>query len=138
MSQSNYDVVTLRTEAPSHRFRATGWIGVPVPAPCTSSGRALLIDLPAAELVRRFAGHVFPTRGPRSRVPDPATLAAVVGEAMVAFVLADALLEKLGGDSLAEMRPRGAALRQSRLADLPMDNVPWQFAYLLAAAETQP
>ncbi|MCK4833077.1 MAG: chorismate synthase, partial [Anaerolineales bacterium] len=32
--------------------------------------------------------------------------AAVVGEAMVAFVLADALLEKLGGDSLAEMRPR--------------------------------
>ncbi|MGB4802708.1 MAG: chorismate synthase, partial [Anaerolineae bacterium] len=64
--------------------------------------------------------------------------AAVVGEAMVAFVLADALLEKLGGDSLAEMRPRGAALRQSRLADLPMDNVPWQFAYLLAAAETQP
>ncbi len=29
--------------------------------------------------------------------------AAVVGEAMVAWVLADALLEKLGGDSLAEM-----------------------------------
>jgi len=30
--------------------------------------------------------------------------AVVVGEAMVAFVLADALLEKLGGDSLAEMQ----------------------------------
>ena len=30
--------------------------------------------------------------------------AAVVGEAMVAFVLADALLEKFGGDSLAEMK----------------------------------
>ena len=29
--------------------------------------------------------------------------AGVVGEAMVAFVLADALLEKLGGDSLAEV-----------------------------------
>jgi len=29
--------------------------------------------------------------------------AAVVGEAMVAWVLADALLEKLGGDSLTEM-----------------------------------
>lgn len=55
--------------------------------------------------------------------------AAVVGEAMVAFVLADALLEKLGGDSLAEMRPRFAALRQARLSDLPMDNRPWQFDY---------
>jgi chorismate synthase len=30
--------------------------------------------------------------------------AAIVGEAMVAWVLADALCEKLGGDSLAEMR----------------------------------
>ena len=30
--------------------------------------------------------------------------ASVVGEAMVALVLADALMTKLGGDSLAEMR----------------------------------
>ena len=29
--------------------------------------------------------------------------AAVVGEAMVALVLADALLEKFGGDSIAEL-----------------------------------
>lgn len=57
--------------------------------------------------------------------------AAVVGEAMVAFVLADALCEKLGGDSLAEMRPRFAALRQSRLEDLPMNDTPWQFGYQL-------
>jgi chorismate synthase len=57
--------------------------------------------------------------------------AAVVGEAMVAYVLADALLEKLGGDSLAEMRPRFAALWQvpggRRLADVEMDNVTWRF-----------
>jgi chorismate synthase len=33
--------------------------------------------------------------------------AAVVGEAMVAWVLADAMLEKFGGDSLAEMATRG-------------------------------
>jgi chorismate synthase len=32
--------------------------------------------------------------------------AAVVGEAMVAWVLAEALVEKLGGDSLAEMKER--------------------------------
>lgn len=53
--------------------------------------------------------------------------AAVVAEAMMAFVLADALLEKLGGDSVDEMRPRFAALRRARLADLPMDNTPWGF-----------
>lgn len=36
--------------------------------------------------------------------------ASVVGEAMMAFVLADALMEKLGGDSLAEMKAHmGAA-----------------------------
>jgi chorismate synthase len=55
--------------------------------------------------------------------------AAVVGEAMVAYVLADALLEKLGGDSLAEMRPRFAALRRGRVDELPMDNEPWRFGY---------
>lgn len=55
--------------------------------------------------------------------------AAVVGEAMVAFVLADALLEKLGGDSLAELRPRFAALRRSHLDDLPMDGQPWRFGF---------
>jgi chorismate synthase len=32
--------------------------------------------------------------------------ACVIGEAMVAWVLADALMEKLGGDSLAEMKQR--------------------------------
>jgi chorismate synthase len=48
--------------------------------------------------------------------------AGVIGEAMLCWVLADALLEKLGGDSLAEMRPRFAALRQTRLEDLPMLN----------------
>ncbi len=30
--------------------------------------------------------------------------AAIVGEAMLAWVLADALVEKLGGDSVTEMR----------------------------------
>jgi chorismate synthase len=55
--------------------------------------------------------------------------AAVVGEAMVAFALADALLEKLGGDSLAEMGPRFDALRTGRLDELPMDGVDWRFGY---------
>lgn len=55
--------------------------------------------------------------------------AAVVAEAMVAWVLAEALLEKLGGDSLPEMQERFEQLRRARLDDLPMDNAPWQFGY---------
>lgn len=53
--------------------------------------------------------------------------AAVVGEAMVALVLAEVLLEKLGGDSLAEMMPRFAALKRGALDELEMDNVPWRW-----------
>jgi len=59
--------------------------------------------------------------------PVPRGVAVV--EAAVAVVLASALIEKLGGDSLDEMRPRFASLRQNRVDDLPMDNQPWQFGY---------
>ena len=55
--------------------------------------------------------------------------AVPIVEAMVAIVLADALLEKLGGDSIAEMRPRFERLRRLRLEDLPMENKPWRFGY---------
>ena len=55
--------------------------------------------------------------------------AVPVGEAMMAIVLADSLMEKLGGDSIGEMKPRFAALRRNRLDDLPMDNVEWRFGY---------
>ena len=50
----------------------------------------------------------------------PVPRAVPVLEGMLAFVLADALLEKLGGDSLEEMLPRFAALRRARLSDLRM------------------
>lgn len=52
--------------------------------------------------------------------------AVPVGEAMAAIVLCDALFEKLGGDSLAEMRTRYQSLRRSHLGDLPMHNQPWR------------
>ncbi len=55
--------------------------------------------------------------------------AVPIGEAMLAYVLADALLEKLGGDSIEEMRPRFEARRGNRLSDLPMDNAVWRFGY---------
>jgi chorismate synthase len=52
----------------------------------------------------------------------PVPRAVVVVEAMMAYILADALLEKLGGDSLEEMHPRYAALTRACLSDLTMDN----------------
>ena len=55
--------------------------------------------------------------------------AVPIVESMLTFVLANALIEKLGGDSLDEMRPRFEALRQLRLDQLGMDNVPWRFGY---------
>jgi chorismate synthase len=42
--------------------------------------------------------------------------AAVVGEAMVAFVLADAFLESFGGDALADVQASYAAWRERRAA----------------------
>ena len=52
----------------------------------------------------------------------PVPRALPVLEAMVAYVLADALIEKIGGDSLDEMHPRFDAMRRAQLSDLPMDD----------------
>ena len=57
----------------------------------------------------------------------PVPRAVPILEAMVAFVLADALIEKLGGDSMNEIKPRFETLRKASLEDLPMDNVPHIF-----------
>ena len=53
----------------------------------------------------------------------PIPRAVPILEAMVSFVLANALLEKLGGDSLKEIRPRFEALCHASLQELQMDNV---------------
>jgi chorismate synthase len=68
-------------------------------------------------------GEEGPTKYERSDF-CPVPRAVPILEAMVAFVLADALIEKLGGDSLAEMKPRFKTLRQARLEDLPMEDQP--------------
>lgn len=52
----------------------------------------------------------------------PVPRAVPVLESVTAFALADALLEKLGGDSLAEITERFDNLRKPQISDLPMDN----------------
>lgn len=71
-------------------------------------------------------GENSPTKYERSDF-CPVPRAVPILEAMVAFVLADALIEKLGGDSMSEMKPRFETLRKATLDDLPMDNVPHVF-----------
>lgn len=72
------------------------------------------------------SGTEAPTKYERSDF-CPVPRAVPILEAMVAFVLADALIEKLGGDSLAEMKQRFDRLRRASLDDLPMDNTPHVF-----------
>ncbi len=68
-------------------------------------------------------GEESPTKYERSDF-CPVPRAVPILESMVAFVLADALIEKLGGDLLAEMKPRFEILRKARLEDLQMNNQP--------------
>jgi len=84
-----------------------------------------LKGIPSVDLTTGKAVQTVYERSDICAVPR----AAVVAEAMVAFVLADALIEKLGGDGLEEMMPRFRSLRSDNLADLPMDNKPWRFGY---------
>ncbi len=71
-------------------------------------------------------GENAPTKYERSDF-CPVPRAVPILEAMAAFVLADALIEKLGGDSMNEMMPRFESLRKATLGDLPMDNIPHVF-----------
>jgi len=71
-------------------------------------------------------GENAPTQYERSDF-CPVPRAVPILEAMVAFVLADTLLEKLGGDSMSEIKPRFDSLRKATLDDLQMDNTPHVF-----------
>jgi chorismate synthase len=83
--------------------------------------KPIATTLTPQQTVDLATGSESPTRYERSDF-CPVPRAVPILEAMVAFVLADALIEKLGGDSLDEMKPRFEQLRKARLEDLPMDN----------------
>lgn len=97
-----------------------------------SNGQPLLLRVAMKPIATTISPHKTvdladgkpgPTRYERSDY-CPVPRAVPVLEAMLALALADALIEKVGGDSLAEMQPRFAALKQARLEDLAMDNRP--------------
>ncbi len=77
--------------------------------------------LTAQKTVDIFTGEESETTYERSDF-CPVPRAVPVIEAVVAFVLADALIEKLGGDSLSEMLPRFVELKKAKLSDIQLDN----------------
>jgi len=88
--------------------------------------KPIATTLTPQQTVDLAAGENAPTKYERSDF-CPVPRAVPILEAMVAFVLADALIEKLGGDSINEMKPRFDALRKATLDELPMDNIPHVF-----------
>ena len=88
--------------------------------------KPIATTLTPQQTVDLASGTEAPTKYERSDF-CPVPRAVPILEAMVAFVLADALLEKLGGDSMNEIKPRFGSLRKANLEDLPMDNEPHVF-----------
>ncbi|MDO9303499.1 MAG: chorismate synthase [Anaerolineales bacterium] len=88
--------------------------------------KPIATTLTPQQTVDLASGKDAPTKYERSDF-CPVPRAVPILEAMTAFVLADALIEKLGGDSMNEMKPRFESLRKATLEDLQMDNIPHVF-----------
>jgi chorismate synthase len=88
--------------------------------------KPIATTLTPQETVDLASGEETPTRYERSDF-CPVPRAVPILEAVLAHILADALLEKVGGDSMEEIRPRMAALRRAALEDLRMDDTPHTF-----------
>ena len=76
--------------------------------------------VPSFNLKTRKQADFHPVRHDITSVPA----AAVIAEAVAAFVIADALLEKFGGDSLGEIKPRVEAWRRRSISSLIIASLP--------------
>ncbi len=77
-----------------------------------------LTPQPTVDLAEKKEAHTTYERSDVCPVPR----AVPILEAVIALVLADALLEKLGGDSLVEMMSRYSELPRARFSDVDLDN----------------
>ena len=125
-----HDPITLQyanVQRTTNRAGGTeGGISNGQPIVIRAAMKPIATTLTPQQTVDLAAGENAPTRYERSDF-CPVPRAVPILEAMVAFVLADALIEKIGGDSLVEMKPRFDSLRKATLNDLPMDNSPHVF-----------
>jgi len=110
-----------RLTRPTYRSGGTeGGITTGQPLLVRAAMKPIATTLTPQQSVDLASGQEVPTRYERSDF-CPVPRAVPILEGMIALILADALLEKLGGDSLEEMCPRYQALRGARLSDLPVD-----------------
>lgn len=118
---------TFDLQRPTNRAGGTeGGVSNGQPIVIRAAMKPIATTLVPQQTVDLARGENAPAKYERSDF-CPVPRAVPILEAMVAFVLADALLEKLGGDSIKEMEPRFASLRKATLEDLPMDNTPHIF-----------
>jgi chorismate synthase len=110
----------------NHAGGTEGGISNGQPIVIRAAMKPIATTLTPQQTIDLAVGENAPTRYERSDF-CPVPRAVPILEAMVAFVLADALLEKLGGDSMSEMKPRFEALRKATLEDLTMSNTPHVF-----------
>lgn len=102
-----------------------------------STGEPLVIRVamkPIATTLRGIATVDLRDGSPSETAYERSDICAVpralpIAESMAALVLADAMLLKLGGDSLDEILPRLATLRRGQLGELALRDAPWTFAY---------
>lgn len=91
-----------------------------MPVVLRAAMKPIATTLTPQETVDLATGQETTTRYERSDF-CPTPRAVPIVEAMVAFVMAEALIEKLGGDSLQEMLRRYSSLKQLNLDDLALD-----------------
>jgi chorismate synthase len=121
------DGQTSKVERLSNRAGGTeGGISNGQPIVIRAAMKPIATTLTPQQTVDLAAGENAPTRYERSDF-CPVPRAVPILEAMAAIVLADALIEKIGGDSMSEMKPRFESLRKAALDDLPMDSTPHIF-----------
>lgn len=112
-----------KVERLSNRAGGTeGGISNGQPIVLRAAMKPIATTLTPQQTVDLAIGENAPTKYERSDF-CPVPRAVPILEAMVTFVLAEALLEKLGGDSMNEMKPRFETLRKATLEDLQMDNI---------------
>jgi chorismate synthase len=125
-----HDPIHLHGESlvrPTHRSGGIeGGISTGQPLFIRAAMKPIASTLTPQATVNLANGQPEPTRYERSDF-CPVPRAVPILEAVTAHILAEALLEKLGGDTLPELQTRFAALPQARLCDLPMDNHPHTF-----------
>lgn len=81
--------VTVLAERPGRALQAHEWIGRAAPLNCTSSGRALLLGMPADEVARLLAGYPDPFPGTERAPRTPAELAErLAAEAAAGYAVA--------------------------------------------------